>query len=272
MSFFKILPVVGALLVASWLAPGDADSETTPAADELATGSDAPSSAGKKRPSGAPEDLLTKGKPLYSQFKEELYVRHFFDDMRDGVYVDVGAWEWEKNSTTAYLEKHLGWSGIAIDAQPGLAAGWAAHRPRAKFFPYIVTDHAGTQEPFYLTYGLSSTDPEHIKQWKALREKKQRVALVETVTLDDLLTREGVERIDFLSMDIEGGEPKALAGFDIKRFRPRLVCIEAGLKGSKRRAEIAAYFEKHGYRRIKQYESRFDPNWYLTPEDDPASQ
>ena len=218
---------------------------------------------------GAPENIL-KQRPLYSQLKEELYIRHFFDDMRDGVYVDVGAWEWEKNSTTAYLEKHLGWSGVAIDAQPGLAEGWKEHRPNAKFFSYIVTDHAGTKDPFYLTYGLSSTDPNHITSFPGMENHRQKVIEVQTITLTELLDREGIERIDFLSMDIEGGEPKALAGFDIDRFRPSLVCIEAGPKGSERQAAIAKYFKEHGYRRIKEYERKVDPNWYLTPIDPKA--
>ena len=48
-----------------------------------------------------------------------------------------------------------------------------------------------------------------------------------TITLDDLLSLEKVDRIDFLSMDIELAEPKALAGFDLRRCSPALVCIEA---------------------------------------------
>ena len=50
---------------------------------------------------------------------------------------------------------------------------------------------------------------------------------VPTVTIDDLLERNGVEKIDFLSMDIEGFQLTALKGFDIQRYRPELVCIEA---------------------------------------------
>jgi hypothetical protein len=75
-------------------------------------------------PAGAadavPADLLETGKALYSQGKEELIIRDFFKDRRDGVYVDLGCWQWETASTTLYLERHLGWSGLAIDALPHL--------------------------------------------------------------------------------------------------------------------------------------------------------
>jgi len=49
---------------------------------------------------------------------------------------------------------------------------------------------------------------------------------VSTITLDDLLGREGVAHVDFLSLDIEGAEPAALAGFSIGRFQPALACVE----------------------------------------------
>ena len=67
-------------------------------------------------------------------------------------------------------------------------------------------------------------------------------------------------------MDIEQAEPAALAGFDIERYRPELVCIEAG---ESVREAIAAYFDAHGYERIDAYLS-YDPvNWYYRPR--PAS-
>jgi hypothetical protein len=86
---------------------------------------------------------------------------------------------------------------------------------------------------------------------------------VPTITLNDLLRQQGVERIDLLSMDIEGHEPEALAGFDIRRYRPRLVCIEAQVVVADR---IYAYLRGHGYARIDRY-LPFDPrNWYFAPQ------
>ena len=47
---------------------------------------------------------------------------------------------------------------------------------------------------------------------------------VETLTIDDLLRNNGLERIDFIKMDIEGAELEALQGAEtvIRRFRPKL--------------------------------------------------
>jgi len=56
------------------------------------------------------------GDALYSQDDEETLIRAFFDDRRNGVFLDVGAGESGEEQHTYYLEKHLGWRGIAVDA------------------------------------------------------------------------------------------------------------------------------------------------------------
>lgn len=212
-----------------------------------------------------PPDLLVTGEVHYSQFREEIFIRHFFDDRRDGTFVDVGAWMPLKNSTTAYLELKLGWKGVAIDPAPGLAGRWAKERPNSKFVPYIVNDKGGGTETLYLGYGTSSVDPDHADVSEETRDRAPKTVEVETITLNKLLMKQGISKVDFMSMDIEGSEPQALAGFDIQSYRPELVCIEAGRPDTERRRLIAEYFEKNGYERIREYESPLDPNWYLRP-------
>jgi hypothetical protein len=67
-------------------------------------------------------------------------------------------------------------------------------------------------------------------------------------------------------MDIEAGEIKALEGFDIKKYRPLLVCIEVQPEmGTYFTNEILNYFQKNGYEKMEAY-SQFDApssNWYL---------
>lgn len=170
-------------------------------------------------------------------------------------------------SNTYYLEKHLGWSGIGIDAQKEYARGYALNRLRTKFFSYIVSDHSGGRENFYRLLaekGLSSTDRERMlknARHLFLNEDRQ-VFEMETITLDEILEKEGIQSIDFLNLDIEGGELKALEGFDIQKYRPRLVCVARG----RELREIQAYFQNHGYRLIKKYFSFDDFNMYFEPE------
>lgn len=161
------------------------------------------------------------------------------------------------------MEQYLAWSGIAVDALEEYGPAYAKMRPRTKFFAYIVTDHPGPEEPFYKAQGgLGSTAVKEqalkVEKWLPVEEIK-----VPAITLDDLLEREAVTGIDLLVMDIERGEVSVLAGFDVNKFAPELVAIEAFAEAQ---AAILEYFDKHHYRRIDRYLEYDAANWYFTPE------
>lgn len=212
-------------------------------------------------------NILDSQKKLYSEHNEELIIRDFFQDRRSGLFVDVGCAHYMFASTTYYLEKHLGWSGIAIDALAEFKQGYTDNRPNTKFFNFIVTDHSGGKESFYKlsdSVWQSSTSKEFVEGVDRAREDIRNTyqeIYVPTITLTDLLDKNGVSRIDFLSIDIEGGEAAALAGFDIDRFKPQLVGIEAHSNKNK----IMRYFNQHGYERIEKYLSYDNQNWYFKP-------
>jgi FkbM family methyltransferase len=185
----------------------------------------------------------------YSLFSEELMIRDFFQDRRGGFFVDVGcAWP-IKASNTYYLEKHLGWTGIGVDALDDFAAGWKEKRPNSKFFAYLVTDRSDALGTFYKSegLGLSSTNRE-LASGKLFGENKETEEIqVPTITLDDLLDREGIEKVDLLAMDIEGHELTALRGFDLERFQPELLVIEGASR------KVKKHLSDHGYEQIERY-------------------
>jgi len=198
------------------------------------------------------------GPAQYSQFDEETLIRDFFRDRRGGFFVDVGSGDYKRGSTTLYLERQLGWSGIAIDANPEVAASYALYRPRTKFFAYFVTNRAEDAHPFYVPDDrqLASGSKEYAEKFGfPVREMR-----VPAITLDTLLSREGVAKVDFVSMDIEQGEPDALAGFEFARYRPELVCIEMQTETADR---IRAYFAAHGYVEVTRYEPLDRVNRYF---------
>jgi len=85
---------------------------------------------------------------------------------------------------------------------------------------------------------------------------------VPTITLTDLLTAHRIERFDLLSLDIELAEPKALAAFDIERFRPALICVEAHPEV---RQQLLDYFHQHGYVVASKYLRMDEKNLYFMP-------
>jgi FkbM family methyltransferase len=234
------------------------------------------SAAGACRAPAADENPLPRaarylerayGPARYSQFAEEWIIRDFFQDRRGGFFVDVGANHYRDSSTTFYLEEKLGWSGIAIEPLEQFEADYKAHRPATRFRPFFVSDVSDERAKMYVLDAhtvVSSSE----KAFTERTGKNPREIDVPTITLDDLLGREKVEKVDFLSMDIELSEPKALAGFDIGRFRPDLVCVEAH---DEVRQQILDYFARHGYVIVGKYLPADEHNLYFKPLEAPAA-
>ena len=224
---------------------------------------------------GSAEHLGEKGAAVWSELQrryrtrnsrnaEEWIVRDYFQDKRGGVFLDVGAADAREWNNTYFLETALGWSGLAIDAQPEFAPEYARLRPRTRFFSLFVSDVSEAAEDFYVPASgrLGATSD---KEFAGADRSEVEVRRVRTITLNDLLAREGIARVDFMSMDIELAEPKALAGFDIDRFQPDLVCIEAHPDVIQ---QILDYFTRHKYTVVGKYLRADDQNLYfrrLTP-------
>ena len=83
-----------------------------------------------------------------------------------------------------------------------------------------------------------------------------------TTSLDDVLERNRITHVDFLTMDIELAEPKALAGFSIQRYRPALACVEAHPEV---RQQVLDYFTRNRYVVIGRYLRADDHNLWFTP-------
>jgi FkbM family methyltransferase len=196
-----------------------------------------------------------------SRNHEEWIIRDYFTDKRDGVFLDVGANHYQTESNTYFLETSLGWSGIAVDALPEFGPDYAEHRPRTAFVAMFASDVADASVQFFVPGNnrlVSSSSREFVERHGAKGEAR----VVPTTTLNAVLEEAKITRIDFLNMDIELAEPQALAGFDINRFRPSLVCIEAHPDV---RQQILEYFHRHGYIIVGKY-LRVDPyNLYFKP-------
>jgi FkbM family methyltransferase len=189
------------------------------------------------------------GPDRYSENFEEWIIRDFFRDRQGGFFVDVGANDYKRFSNTYYLEKHLGWSGIAIDPQPEFEPGYLRYRPKTRFFPLCVSDKSNESAKLYVLQGNPLVTSAREDFTRLFGENVVEMS-APTVALNDLLDRLTVLRMDLLSVDVELAEPQVLAGFDVERFRPALVCIEAHPQV---RQQILDYFARHGYVVVGKY-------------------
>lgn len=197
---------------------------------------------------------LQRPGPRFSMGLEEWIARDYFQDRRDGVFLDVGANDYQDRNNTYFLEKELGWSGIAVDALEEFAPAYKLHRPRTRFVAMFASDVSDSKVQFFVPENdlVASANKEFTARYGRAGEARE----VPTATLTSVLDQAGITKIDYLSMDIELAEPKALAGFDIDRFKPELVCIEAHPEV---RQQVLEYFARHQYILAGKY-LRADPH------------
>jgi FkbM family methyltransferase len=188
----------------------------------------------------------------FSSDQETRLVAAFFGSSK-GDFVEVGANDPRERSQTWHLEQQ-GWSGVLVEPQPDLAAKLRALR-KAKVFETACSSpgNAGRALPLHVAGPLSSLD----RRGMAPGATPEKVISVPVRTLDSVLEEAGSPAaFDFLSIDVEGHEIEVLRGFDIARWRPKLIMIEDHVADlSKHR-----YLTSSGYRIIRRYENN---GWYV---------
>jgi FkbM family methyltransferase len=199
---------------------------------------------------------LSDEQPQWSQGYEELIVRDFFGDKKGGVFVDIGCYLPRELSTTYYLEDQLQWTGVGVDAQRDFATAWKKERPRSTFVSTAISDKDGET----LTLFIAGTTASLEKWAMEIFTKDLKEIEVRTITLNTLLDMLVIDKIDFLSIDIDGGEIGALKGFDIQRYKPELCAVEAVMPEL-----VKEYFAANGYELIEKYLKVDKVNLYFRP-------
>jgi FkbM family methyltransferase len=188
--------------------------------------------------------------------REQQLVREFFGDARSGFFVEVGANRPQQQSQTWHLEQ-LGWSGVLVEPQPDLAEELCRVR-RAKVFAVACSSpqNAGKSMRFYVAGAHSTLDRDRM----APGSRPQRVIEVPVRSLDDILDEADAPRgFELLSIDVEGHEIEVLSGFDLTRWRPRLILLEDHVANlSKHR-----FLKNAGYRLVRRLEYN---GWYVPRE------
>jgi FkbM family methyltransferase len=144
-----------------------------------------------------------------------------FNEMAGGFFVDVGANDGITLSNTFLLEKRYNWSGILVEANPMLYRELLIHR-NAKSINLCVDDREGNVD--FLMDGLFGSMVPNVAD---PQQSGGKVVSIRSSTLGDILRDNGAPRIiDYLSIDIEGAEDKALLGFPFSEFCFRCITIE----------------------------------------------
>jgi FkbM family methyltransferase len=201
----------------------------------------------------APKGPYTAGiRPYFSQRGEDALLDEFFQFKPSGYFVDVGAFD-GVHLSNSYAFERQGWSGLCVEAAPAYFELCKKNRPRSRCVNFAcvgAADRVDVEfhfEPGGLFSGVS-VDEAHVSDVHTRNQvpfKGFEIIRVPSATLDSLLG-DSVAEIDFVSIDVEGSELDVLAGFDLERYKPRVLLIEANTAEERKALDI--HLAPRGYR------------------------
>jgi len=172
------------------------------------------------------KQLLTKGvRKSYAQNGEDAYVMSLFGANK-GLYVEVGAFHPIQYSNT-YALYRKGWRGVVIEPNERAKPLFRFFRRRDVFVnaavgndPKMVTYYYFS-DPAYNTCDDEEAKAAMKKKWLRLVSKKD----IYTKPLTDILASNGIQNIDFMSVDTEGYDYNVLMSHDWS-MPPEVIAVE----------------------------------------------
>eukprot|EP00467_Chlorarachnion_reptans_P008239 CAMPEP_0114505388 /NCGR_PEP_ID=MMETSP0109-20121206/10828_1 /TAXON_ID=29199 /ORGANISM="Chlorarachnion reptans, Strain CCCM449" /LENGTH=459 /DNA_ID=CAMNT_0001683827 /DNA_START=1 /DNA_END=1378 /DNA_ORIENTATION=+ len=180
-----------------------------------------------------PASQGTRRENTYSRGCEDVWAfRNLFSSFpevtgkQNGVYVDLAAYHPRTLSNTYFLDVCLGWRGICIEADPAKAKRFkASPRPRGCLLVETCVaesdgktirfeSHPDRGDVTSLAIRNGSEARRGAGYWFSKVHGAPKEVELRCKTLASILKENGVKHVNYMSLDIEGAEPAALAGAD----------------------------------------------------------
>ena len=140
----------------------------------------------------------------YSQFDEDLFLTDFFKDKRKGRFVDLGAFHPVRYNNT-YLLYKKGWEGINIDLDKFNIDLFNFNRPKDFNVNQAISDKIG-KDKLYFYHEKSPINTLDGKISELQKATVRDIVEISTNTLTNIIDRSPYNKIDLLSIDVEGYE------------------------------------------------------------------
>ena len=166
-------------------------------------------------------------KKTYSMYGEDLFIKNFFKNKRNGIYLDVGAYHPLDGNNTYLLYKKKNWRGINVDVNPLSIELFKKARKSDLNINTAVSSKKGFVTLYFRRkINMLNTLSKKIAKIhfrNGFQEKK-----IESNTLNNILEQSEYKnkKIDFFNLDVEGHELDILKSLNFKRYQPTLICVE----------------------------------------------
>jgi FkbM family methyltransferase len=196
----------------------------------------------------------------HSQYgQDKFFDEKVFKKMTDGIFLELGADDGENGSNTIFFEQERDWTGLCIE--PRLSSYKELIKNRHCITANVAISNKKSDQVDFLEVqggmgqlsGLVDTfDPRHlarVKKETAENNTDIKVIQVPSITLNELLKKNNMNHIDYLSLDTEGGELEILQSIDYNRFSILCMSVENKYEDP----AIYRFLKSKGYRLLTRF-------------------
>lgn len=179
----------------------------------------------------AADTLQLRSKVSYSQSGEDLIADYFFESIgiKQPSYIDIGANQPIKGNNT-YLFYLKGGKGICVEPDISLISSLKKSRPRDVILNIGVSVTVAAKAEFYFFDGHYSAWNTFSKEDADKKRKESgieyRQSQVQLETVENIADKYNFQKVNFISLDVEGLDLAILKSMDFNKIRPELLCVE----------------------------------------------
>ena len=191
---------------------------------------------------------------FYSQADQDKWVCEILNYKKNGIFVDIGAYDGIQTSNSYYLEKELGWKGICIE-------------PNIRAYNSLILNRSSIN----LNVALSDYNGQCLFQEDKITSNTGNSTICKT--LQTVLEENFIStQIDYLSIDVEGHEYIILKDFSFQKWEIKLITLEHNLymDGPSNKDKLYKLMSANGFDRVVEDARCLDPDprWYGKPYED----
>ena len=193
----------------------------------------------------------------YSQDKQDEYINNsFFKNKKNGFFLEIGANDGIKLSNSFFFEKELFWKGICIEPMPDAFKKLQENRKSENINCCIGVED--TEKEFLMIEGYSEMLSGVIDKYDILHLKRieqeleihggsSKIVLVPLRNINSILEERKITKIDYCSIDTEGGELEIVKSINFKKLKILVFSIENIYE----KEELRNYLKSKNYKLVK---------------------
>jgi|TARA_B100000929_G_scaffold285538_1_gene269297 FkbM family methyltransferase len=180
--------------------------------------------------------------------QDKIIKKLFFNNKKEGFFVEIGAYDGITGSNCFHFERFQNWKGIALEPSEIQFEKLKKNRI-CKLINKAVSSEVKEVEFIEVTDGLTQMSGINNIFFKRNSDiisnnkvSKTKVLKIQTTTFDQIVPR-NID-IDYLSIDIEGGEMDLLNSINFNNYNIKVISVENNVSGEQ---NFKIFFDKKDF-------------------------